>query len=73
MLRKFVIDKYKDKYSLIIQQQDQGNVDRVIFKAPNAEIDDITDDVREEFQKYLDQIGGPGRRRHLSECNERRP
>jgi hypothetical protein len=55
-LRKFVIDKYKGKYSLIIQQQEQGNIDRVIFKAPNAEIDDITDDVREDFQKYLDQI-----------------
>jgi hypothetical protein len=56
LLRKFVIDKYKSKYSLIIQQQDSGNPDRVIFKAPNAEIDDITDEAREEFQKHIDEI-----------------
>jgi hypothetical protein len=55
LLRKFVIDKYKSKYSLIIQQQDSGYTDRVIFKAPNAEIDDITDEAREEFQKHIDQ------------------
>jgi hypothetical protein len=55
LIRKFAIDKYKDKYSLIIQQQDSGPGDRVIYKAPNTEIDDITDDVREEFQKYIDQ------------------
>lgn len=54
-LRKFIIEKYKSKYSLILQQHDQGNVDRVIFKAPTTEYDDITDDVREDFQKYLDQ------------------
>ncbi len=55
LVRKFVIDKYKGQYSLIIQQQDSGNADRVIYKAPNVEIEDITDEVREEFQKYLDQ------------------
>jgi hypothetical protein len=54
LLRKFVIDKYKGKYALILQQQDGYN-DRVIFKAPNAEIDDITDEAREEFLKYIDQ------------------
>jgi hypothetical protein len=54
-LRKFVIDKYKNKYSLILQQQDGYN-DRVIFKAPDAEIDDITDEARDEFQKHIDQI-----------------
>ena len=56
LIRKFVIGKYKDKYSLIIQQQQEwGHAERVIFKAPNAEIEDITDEVSEEFQKYLDQ------------------
>lgn len=59
LLRKFVIEKFKDKYSVIIQQQDSGNpdrIDRTIWKANNVEVCDITDDVREEFQKYLDQL-----------------
>jgi hypothetical protein len=58
LIRKFVIEKYKDKYALIIQQQESGYGDRVMFKAANVEIDDITDEVREEFQKYADQIAG---------------
>jgi hypothetical protein len=61
MIRKFVIDTFKGKYALIIQQQqDSGYADRVVWKAANVEVDDITDDVREEFQKYMDQAGeGP--------------
>jgi hypothetical protein len=57
LLRKFVIEKYKNKYSLIIQQQEQGNNgDRIIYKAPGTQVDDITDDVREEYMKFLDQV-----------------
>jgi hypothetical protein len=59
LIRQFVIDKYKDKYAVIIQQQhDSGYAERVLFKAPNVEIEDITDDVRDEFQKYMDQADG---------------
>jgi hypothetical protein len=57
LIRRFVIDKFKDKYSLIIQQQDTGNADRVISKAGNVEVEDITDDVRDEFYKYLEHAG----------------
>jgi hypothetical protein len=62
ILRRFVIDKFKDKYALIIrQQQDSGYADKVLWKG-NAEITDITDDVQEEFQKYLDDsVGDTGR------------
>ena len=56
LLRSFVIEKYKDKYSLIIQQQlDSGSADRIISKAGNIEIEDITDDVRDALQKYTDR------------------
>jgi hypothetical protein len=60
MVRKFVIDKFKDKYALIIQQDvgfvdRSGNGDRVVWKSPDVAIDDITDEALEEFQKYVDQ------------------
>lgn len=62
LLRKFVIDTYKDKYAIIIQQQqDSGYAERVLFKAANVEIEDITDDVREDFQKYMDDADGSAR------------
>jgi hypothetical protein len=57
LLRRFVIDKFKDKYSLIMQQQDPGIADRILSKAGNVEIEDITDDVRDAFLKYVDQAG----------------
>jgi hypothetical protein len=58
-LRKFVVDRFKDKYALILQQQDTGNPerDRVLWKG-DTEVRDITDDAAEEFQKYVDELVG---------------
>ncbi len=55
ILRSFVIDRYKDKYSLIVQ--DLSGFDRAIWKG-NVEIRDITEEVAEQFQEHLDKLAG---------------
>ncbi len=63
-VRNFVIENFKDKYALILQQQDQGgNVDRILWKG-DVEVVDITDEAREKFMEYLDQLGGGTATRH---------
>jgi hypothetical protein len=54
LLRKFVVDNFKGKYSLILQQ-DGGAVDRFLWKG-EAEVQDITDEVQDQFQKYVDEV-----------------
>jgi hypothetical protein len=54
MIRKFVIDNYKDKYHMIIQQ-DSGMPDRFFLWKGNVQTDDITDEVGEKFREYLDK------------------
>lgn len=65
-LRKFVVERFKGKYDLILQQQEMGGPDRdrVLWKG-ETEVRDITDDVMDEFQKYLDElVGDVGRPDH---------
>jgi len=55
-LRNFTISQFKDKYALILQQQDMGNnVERVLWKG-DIEIVDISDEVQEKFREYLDKV-----------------
>jgi hypothetical protein len=58
-LRKFVIERFKGKYDLILQQQEMGGPDRdrVLWKG-ETEVRDITEDAMDEFQKYLDELVG---------------
>jgi len=53
MIRKFVIDNYKDKY-LLIMQQEPGMPDRAFLWKGNVQTDDITDEVSQKFREYLD-------------------
>ena len=57
LIRGFVIDKFKDKYPLILQQQD-GNPDRTLWKGGDVEVNDITDEVQEKFREYVDELSG---------------
>jgi hypothetical protein len=54
IVRKFVVDNFKDKYS-IIMQQDSGYSDRVFLWKGGVETDDITDEVGRKFRAYLDK------------------
>jgi hypothetical protein len=53
MIHRFVIDHYKDKYSLILQ--DPSGLDRAIWKGA-VEIRDITEEVADQFQKHLNKL-----------------
>ena len=54
MIRKFIVDNYKDKYHMILQQ-DSGMPDRFFIWKGNVQTDDITDEVGEKFREYLDK------------------
>lgn len=55
-VRDFVVENYKDKYSLILQM-DQNNSNRVVWKN-NAEVVDITDDVSDRLRERIKQALG---------------
>ncbi len=55
-VRDFVVENYKDKYSLILQM-DQNNSNRVVWKN-NAEVVDITDDVSDKLRERIKQVLG---------------
>jgi hypothetical protein len=52
--RDFVIEQYKDKYRLILQ--DTGLPERCLCKG-NAEFSDITDEAIGKFKDYLNRLG----------------
>ena len=56
-LRTFVVNTFKNKYPLILQQQDSGNIDRILWKG-DIEVVDITEEVQEKFREFLDQLPG---------------
>jgi hypothetical protein len=54
MIRKFVVDTYKDKYQIIIQND--GNMpERFFLWKGGVQMDDITDDVAEKLREYMDK------------------
>jgi hypothetical protein len=53
VIRKFIVEKYKGKYTMIMQL-DQGMPDRLYIWKAESQIDDITDEVGEKFREYLD-------------------
>jgi hypothetical protein len=53
LIRRYVIDHYKDTYSLILL--DPNGLDRALWKG-NVEIRDITEEVADQFQKHLDAL-----------------
>lgn len=57
MVRKFIVDRYKDKYP-IIMQQDSGMPDRLFVWKGAVQTDDITDEVAEKFREHLEKLGG---------------
>lgn len=57
MVRKFVIENYKNKYP-IIMQQDSGVPDRLFVWKGGVQTDDITDEVADKFREHLDKIAG---------------
>ena len=57
-VRAFVVDNFKDKYPIIVQQNSNAP-DSIIWKG-NIETADITDEVLDKLKEYLYQIsGGP--------------
>jgi transcriptional regulator of heat shock response len=54
LIRKFVVDNYKDKYHIILNQ-DSGIPDRFFIWKGNVQTDDITDEASEKFKEYLDK------------------
>lgn len=54
MIRKFIVDNYKDKYHMIFQQ-DSGRSDRFVIWKGNVQTDDITDEVGEKLREYLEK------------------
>lgn len=57
VLRTFIIEQFKDKYVLILYQQDSGMQDRVLWKG-DAEVVDISGEVQDKFREFLDQLPG---------------
>jgi hypothetical protein len=57
VVRKFVVDNYKDKYHMIMQQE-QGMSDRAFLWKGNVQTDDITDEAGQKFREYLDAALG---------------
>jgi len=57
VLRSFVVEQFKDKYAVILWQQDSGVQDRVLWKG-DAEVVDITVEVQDKFREFLDQLPG---------------
>jgi hypothetical protein len=57
MVRKFVVERYKDKYSIILQQ-DSGDMERAILWKGNLQFDDITDDAAQKLREQLDSVIG---------------
>jgi hypothetical protein len=57
IIRKFVVDNYKDKYNFILNQ-DSGIPDRFFLWKGNVQTDDITDEVSEKFMDNLEQSLG---------------
>jgi len=57
VLRTFIIEQFKDKYTVILYQQDSGMPDRVLWKG-DAEVVDISGEVQDKFREFLDQLPG---------------
>jgi hypothetical protein len=57
IIRDFIVNTFKGKYQLILQQ-DSGGSDRAFLWKGNADVDDITDEAGQKFREYLDQSLG---------------